>query len=65
MKAELIEDREVPGQFRVEAIDDGGGCQVAIFSGPEAVDRAIAFAGSSYYSGWADPEGWSTPDKST
>lgn len=55
MKAELIEDKNAPGQYRVEAIDDDGGCEVAIFSGPNALDRAVAFAGGSgYYEGWAD-----------
>lgn len=63
VRAELIEDRKVPGQFRVEANDDDGGCEVAIFCGPNALDRAIAFAGGSYYDGWDDPEGWSTPDR--
>ncbi len=58
MTAELIEDRKVPGQFRVEAQDDDGGCEVAIFSGPNALDRAIAFAGASgYYDAWGDPDG--------
>lgn len=61
-KAELIEDRDVPGQFRVEAIIDDGAVEVAVFSGPNALDRAIAFAGGDYYEGWADPEGWSSPD---
>lgn len=57
MKAELIEDKNVPGRYRVESIDDDGGCEVAIFSGPNALDRAIIFAGGgSYYDGWADPQ---------
>jgi hypothetical protein len=59
MKATLFEDREVPGQFRVESIDDGGACEVAVFSGPNAKDRAIAFAGGNYYEAWDDPEGHS------
>lgn len=55
MQAELIEDKEVPGQYRVEAQDDDGGMEVAIFSGPNALDRAVAFAGASgYYASWAD-----------
>lgn len=57
MKAELIEDRNTPGQYRVEAIDEDGSCQVAIFSGPDALGRAIVFAGGGYYDGWADPQG--------
>ena len=61
MQATLIEDKKNPGDFRVEAIDDDGGCEVAIFSGPNALDRAIAFAGApaGYYDSWNDPEGHS------
>lgn len=54
--ATLIEDRKVPGQFRVEAEVDDGGMEVAVFSGPNAKDRAIIFAGGEYYDGWMDPE---------
>jgi hypothetical protein len=55
MKAELIEDKEVSGQYRVEAQTEDGGCEVAVFSGPNALDRAVAFAGASgYYDAWAD-----------
>lgn len=57
MKAELIQDKDDSTSYRVEAIDDDGGCQVAIFSGPDALGRAIAFAGGDYYEGWADPQG--------
>ena len=55
----LVSDRDVEGAFRVEYIDDEGGCEVAIFSGPNALDRAIHFASAvegSYYDGWNDPE---------
>ncbi len=57
MKATLFQDKENPADYRVEAIDDDGGCEVAIFSGPDALGRAIAFAGCGYYDEWADPEG--------
>jgi len=43
MKAEMIEDKNIAGQYRVEAIDADGGCEVAIFSGPRALERATAF----------------------
>ena len=57
MKAELIEDKNVSGQYRVEAQTDDGGCEVAIFSGPNALDRAVHFAGASgYYESWGDPQ---------
>lgn len=56
MQATLIECKNNPGEFRVEGIADDGGCEVAIFSGPRARERAIAFASSSgAYDGWTDP----------
>lgn len=55
MQAELIQDKTDPNSYRVEAIDDDGGCEVAIFSGPNALERAIAFAGG-FYENWLDPE---------
>ena len=57
MKAELIQDKDDSSAYRVEAINDDGGVQVAIFSGPDALGRAIIFAGSDYYESWADPQG--------
>ena len=57
--ATLIEDKNVPGQFRVEAEVEDGAVEVAVFSGPNAKERAINFAGGSYYGAWADTENWS------
>lgn len=57
MKAIMIQDKNDASLYRVEAIDDDGGCEVALFSGPNALDRAIAFAGCTYYDGWSDPQG--------
>ena len=58
MLATLVADREDPTVFRVEAVDEDGGCEVALFSGPNALERAIAFAaGAMYYADWVDPEG--------
>ncbi len=37
--AKVFEDRISPGDWRVEKIDDDGGIEVAIFSGPDARDR--------------------------
>lgn len=54
--AQLVTDRNVDGQYRVESILKDGGCEVAIFSGPNALDRAVVFAGSDYYSSWSDEE---------
>lgn len=53
MQTTLIEDKKTPGDFRVESIDDDGSCEVAIFSGPNAHSRAVAFA-SSYYDEFED-----------
>ncbi len=60
LTATLVAERNDPTAFRVEAIDDDGGCEVAVFSGPNALDRAIAFAAApdGYYEGrWNDPNG--------
>lgn len=62
-KATLIEDREHHGVYRVEAIDEDGGCEVAVFSGPDALGRAVAFVGGGYYTEWADPEGLAMQSK--
>jgi hypothetical protein len=36
----VLEDRAQPGQWRVEYIDEDGGCYVTIFAGPAAQQRA-------------------------
>jgi hypothetical protein len=36
----VFEDREGRSEWRVEYLDDDGGCYVAIFSGPAAEMRA-------------------------
>lgn len=64
MKCKLIQDKSDPTAYHVEAMDEDGGCEVAIFSGPNALDRAIDFAagiGAPYYCEWADPDGHATP----
>lgn len=53
MRATLIEDKHTPGTFRVEAVDEDGGCEVTIFSGPDAHSRAVSFA-SNYYDDFDD-----------
>lgn len=45
---QVFEDREWPGDSRVEWVDDDGGIEVAIFSGPNARDRAIRYADRQY-----------------
>jgi hypothetical protein len=44
----VFEDREWPGDWRVEWVDDDGGIEVAIFSGPNARDRALRYADRQY-----------------
>ena len=53
MQATLIEDKKNLGDFRVEAIDDDGGCEVAVFCGPNAHERAVSFA-ANYYDDFED-----------
>ena len=57
MEATLMQDKNDQSMYRVEAVDDDGGCEIAIFSGPNALDRAISFAGGDYYDKWHDPGG--------
>ena len=47
-KAILCRDRNDPNHWRVEAVDSDGGVEVAIFSGPRAKKRAIAYANGAY-----------------
>jgi hypothetical protein len=46
--AKVFEDRKWRGDWRVEWMDDDGACEVAIFSGPNARDRAIRYADRQY-----------------
>jgi hypothetical protein len=46
--AKVFQDRRIPGDWRVEWFDDDGGCEVAIFSGPNARDRARRYADRQY-----------------
>jgi hypothetical protein len=39
--AHIFEDRVNPREWRVEWFDDDGACEVAIFAGPNARERAI------------------------
>lgn len=56
-EAELVQDHNDANSYRVESIDEDGSCEVAVFSGPNALDRAIIFAGGGYYDRWKDPTG--------
>ena len=46
--AKVFEDRRSPGDWRVEWIDDDGRIEVAIFSRPNARERALLFANCQY-----------------
>jgi hypothetical protein len=41
---ETVESREFPDHWHVEAIDDEGRVFVAVFSGPDAEERAREYA---------------------
>ena len=46
--AKVFEDRETPGQWRVEWFDDDGGCEVELFVGPTARRHALRYAMRTY-----------------
>jgi hypothetical protein len=46
--AKVFLDRHGSGDWRVEWFDDDGGSEVAIFSGPNARDRALRYADHQY-----------------
>jgi hypothetical protein len=46
--AAVFEDREVPGQWRVERFDQDGGCEVEVFISPNARHQAIDYAKRRY-----------------
>jgi hypothetical protein len=60
MEATLTQDKNDRLVYRVEAVAEDGGCEVTLFMGPHALERAICFAaGGSYYDNWSDPQGLS------
>jgi hypothetical protein len=46
--AKAFEDRETPGQWRVEWFDDDGRCELEIFTGPTARRQALRYAMQKY-----------------
>jgi hypothetical protein len=42
--AQIFEDRVHPREWRVEWFDEDGRCEVAIFAGPNARERALRYA---------------------
>jgi hypothetical protein len=47
-RAKLFRDREHTGDWRVEKMDEDGGSEIAIFSGPGARERSIRYAERQY-----------------
>ena len=45
---QVFEDRQSPGDWRVEWFDDNGSYEVAIFAGPNALERAFRYADRQY-----------------
>jgi hypothetical protein len=46
--AQVFEDRMYAGEWRVQWFNDDGDCEVAIFSGHKARERAIQYAERQY-----------------
>jgi hypothetical protein len=46
--ARVLENRIVPGEWRVEWSDDDGRCQLEIFTGPTARRQALRYAMQKY-----------------
>jgi hypothetical protein len=48
LRAKVFGDREYPEDWRVEKMDEDGGCEVAVFSGGDARQRAVRYADREY-----------------
>jgi hypothetical protein len=46
--AKLFQDRAMPETWHVERENEDGAIEVAIFSGPDARERAVVYARSMY-----------------
>jgi hypothetical protein len=46
--AHVFKDRGSRDEWRVEWFDDDGACEVAIFAGPKARERALRYADRQY-----------------
>jgi hypothetical protein len=56
IRAKAFQDREHPGVWRVEKMDENGGIEVAIFRGPRARERAVKYADHIQPLATDDPE---------
>ena len=48
LRAKVFRDREHPGDWRVQKMDDDSGIELALFSGGDARQRAISYADRVY-----------------
>ena len=49
LRAKVFEDRETPGNWQVEKMDEDGGYEVVkVFTGPDARQQAIQYAESEF-----------------
>jgi len=44
LRAKVFEDRETPGDWRVEKLNADGGYDAVVFTGPDAWQQAIRYA---------------------
>lgn len=65
MRAEVVRRDAVPEEWAVEAIDDDGGIEMAVFSGPEAEVRALEYAAWKYDPRPGDLASRALPGRST
>ena len=56
MPAKVFEDRETPGQWRVEWFDDDGRCDLEIFDGHDARRQALRYAMRTYGQPHLEPQ---------
>ena len=54
--AKVFEDRETPGQWRVEWFDDDGRCELEIFTGHDARQQALRYAMRTYGHAHLEPQ---------
>ena len=53
--AKVFEDRETPGQWRVEWFDDDGRTELEIFAGHDARQQALRYAMQKYGQAHLEP----------
>ena len=56
--AAVFEDRETPGDWRVEKFDEDGSCEVRVLTGPDARQQALDYTRErygTYVEKWPEP----------